>query len=41
VGRRGSESDAGGRDAVDIARARRLPKDFIARLEDLKHRRLG
>jgi uncharacterized protein len=28
--------DRRGRDAVDIARARRLPKDVIARLEDLK-----
>ena len=29
-------ADRRGRDAVDIARARRLPKDMIARLEDLK-----
>lgn len=29
-------ADRRGRDAVDIARARRLPKDLIARLEDLK-----
>ena len=28
--------DRRGRDAVDIARARHLPKDVIARLEDLK-----
>ena len=28
--------DRRGRDAVDIARARRLPKELIARLEDLK-----
>ena len=28
--------DDRGRDAVDIARARRLPKDVIARLEYLK-----
>ena len=32
-------ADRRGRDAVDIARARRLPKDMIARLEDLKRRR--
>lgn len=31
-------ADRRGRDAVDIARARRLPKDLIARLEDLKRR---
>lgn len=31
-------ADRRGRDAVDIARARRLPKDMIARLEDLKRR---
>ena len=31
--------DPRGRDAVDIARARRLPKDVIARLEDLKRRK--
>jgi ankyrin repeat protein len=31
--------DPRGRDAVDIARARRLPKDLIARLEDLKRRK--
>jgi len=31
-----SIADRRGRDAVDIARARRLPKDTIARLEDLK-----
>ena len=31
--------DPKGRDAVDIARARRLPKDMIARLEELKARR--
>jgi hypothetical protein len=31
--------DARGRDAVDIARARRLPKDVIARLEQLRQRR--
>jgi len=31
--------DRRGRDAVDIARARRLPKDVIARLEDLKRSR--
>jgi len=31
--------DRRGRDAVDIARARRLPKDVIARLEDLKRGR--
>jgi len=31
-------ADRRGRDAVDIARARRLPKDVIARLEDLKGR---
>jgi uncharacterized protein len=31
--------DPKGRDAVDIARARRLPKDLIARLEDLMARR--
>jgi uncharacterized protein len=30
--------DDRGRDAVDIARARRLPKDVIARLEQLKER---
>ena len=30
--------DPRGRDAVDIARARRLPKDFISRLEDLRRR---
>jgi uncharacterized protein len=29
-------TDRQGRDAVDIGRARRLPKDLIARLEDLK-----
>ena len=29
-------ADRRGRDAVDIAQARRLPKDVIARLEDLK-----
>ena len=29
-------TDRRGRDAVDIARARRLPKEVIARLEDLK-----
>ena len=29
-------ADPRGRDAVDIARARRLPKDVIAKLEDLK-----
>ena len=28
--------DDRGRDAVDIAKARRLPKDVIARLEKLK-----
>lgn len=32
-------TDRQGRDAVDIGRARRLPKDLIARLEDLKRRR--
>jgi uncharacterized protein len=31
-----SVKDARGRDAVDIAKARRLPKDVIARLEKLK-----
>jgi ankyrin repeat protein len=31
--------DERGRDAVDIARARRLPKDVIARLEQLRQRR--
>lgn len=31
--------DPQGRDAVDIARARRLPKDVIARLEELKRQR--
>ena len=31
-------TDRRGRDAVDIARARRLPKDLIARLVDLKRR---
>lgn len=31
--------DPEGRDAVDIARARRLPKDMIARLEALKRQR--
>jgi uncharacterized protein len=31
--------DRQGRDAVDIARARRLPKDVIARLEALKRRK--
>lgn len=31
-------ADRRGRDAVDIARARRLPKEIIARLEDLKQR---
>ena len=31
-------ADRRGRDAIDIARARRLPKDVIARLEDLKKR---
>jgi ankyrin repeat protein len=30
--------DPRGRDAIDIARARRLPKDVIARLEELKRR---
>jgi uncharacterized protein len=30
--------DPRGRDAVDIARARRLPKDVIARLQELKRR---
>jgi ankyrin repeat protein len=30
--------DDRGRDAVDIAKARRLPKDMIARLEQLKGR---
>jgi uncharacterized protein len=30
--------DPQGRDAVDIARARRLPKDIIARLEELRQR---
>ncbi len=36
-------ADRRGRDAVDIARARRLPKELIARLEDLKktHDRAG
>ena len=29
-------ADRRGRDAIDIARARRLPKDMIGRLEDLK-----
>lgn len=33
--------DPRGRDAVDIARARRLPKDVIARLEELKRRTAG
>jgi ankyrin repeat protein len=33
-------ADRRGRDALDIARARRLPKDVIARLEDLKRRKL-
>ena len=33
-------ADPRGRDALDIARARRLPKDVIARLEDLKRRKL-
>jgi ankyrin repeat protein len=32
-------ADRRGRDALDIARARRLPKDVIARLEDLKGRK--
>ncbi len=32
-------TDRQGRDAVDIGRARRLPKELIARLEDLKRRR--
>ena len=31
-------TDRRGRDAVDIGRARRLPKELIARLEDLKKR---
>ena len=31
-------TDRRGRDAVDIARARRLPKELIARLQDLKER---
>jgi len=31
-----SIKDPRGRDAVDIARARRLPKDFISRLDDLR-----
>lgn len=34
-------ADRRGRDAVDIARARRLPKAIIARLEDLKRRQLA
>jgi len=34
-------ADRRGRDAVDIARARRLPKELIARLEDLKKRTTG
>lgn len=34
-------ADRRGRDAVDIARARRLPKDIIARLDDLKRRQLA
>ena len=33
--------DGHGRDAVAIARARRLPKDFVARLEALKSRTSG
>jgi ankyrin repeat protein len=33
-------ADYHGRDAVEIARARRLPKSFIDRLSDLKHRRM-
>jgi uncharacterized protein len=33
--------DRRGRDTVDIARARRLPKEIIARLEDLKRRSVG
>ena len=33
-------ADSHGRDAVEIARARRLPKSFIDRLSDLKHRRM-
>jgi uncharacterized protein len=32
-------ADRRGRDALDIARARRLPKDVIARLEELKRSR--
>jgi hypothetical protein len=31
--------DRHGRDAVDIARARRLPKDMIARLAELGERK--
>ena len=34
-------ADRRGRDAVEIARARRLPKDVIRRLEDLKRRKLA
>jgi ankyrin repeat protein len=31
--------DAQGRDAIEIARARRLPKEIIERMTDLKERR--
>jgi ankyrin repeat protein len=34
-----SIADPRGRDAIDIARARRLPKDVIERLQQLKHQR--
>jgi ankyrin repeat protein len=36
-----SIKDPRGRDAVDIARARRLPKDIVERLASLKSRRQG
>jgi ankyrin repeat protein len=36
-----SIKDPQGRDAVDIARARRLPKDIVERLASLKSRRQG
>jgi hypothetical protein len=38
AGANASILDFGGRDAVDIARARRLPREIIERLETLKRR---
>jgi hypothetical protein len=39
AGANASIADFGGRDAVDIARARRLPGEIIERLDALKRRR--